>query len=709
MKTATVACILASLLTVKPDVGAFDWKAADATRHGVALEALEALRVRLAERNTKAILVIRDDRVLLEWYAPGHGPEVKHYTASLAKAVIGGIATALALDDHALELADPVARFVPAWGTDPQRCAITFAHLGSHTSGIEDAEADDLPHDRLPGWKGDFWQRLAPPRDPFTRARDTAPVVFAPGTDFAYSNPGIAMLTYGVAAAWQARANRIGGSRPASVRDALRDRVFRRIGIADGNWNCGYGQTVEVDGLPLVAAWGGGNFTARALARVGRLMLRRGDWDGGRVLSEGAVEAITRPVGTPGGCGIGWWTNAGGRWPSLPRDAFAGGGAGHQILLVVPSLNLVAVRSGANLDRVDSAEGFWDAAERHLFAPLMRAIEAADPHSGWSPLPASRVIRGVRWAPAETIRRFAPGSDNWPMATGPDGWVYTAYGDGHGFAPGVDRKLSLGFARFRGWPDAFNTENVRSPSGECFGDGARGLKASGLLAVDGTLYLLARNATNATLAWSGDNARSWAWADWRFTSSFGCPTFIEPGAGTTGATREWIYVLSPDADDAYTPADAQVLARVPQHAVREPENWEFFSGTDAAGNPRWSSAVADRKPVLELPGRCYRPSVHFNAACGRYLLVQALPSPELDHRGGTNDLRFRGGLAIFDAPEPWGPWSTVYYNEAWDVAPGESAHLPAAMTDAGGGGWLVFSGEDAFSLRRVAFERVQKQ
>lgn len=200
MKTATVACILASLLTVKPDVGAFDWKAADATRHGVALEALEALRVRLAERNTKAILVIRDDRVLLEWYAPGHGPEVKHYTASLAKAVIGGIATALALDDHALELADPVARFVPAWGTDPQRCAITFAHLGSHTSGIEDAEADDLPHDRLPGWKGDFWQRLAPPRDPFTRARDTAPVVFAPGTDFAYSNPGIAMLTYGVAA-----------------------------------------------------------------------------------------------------------------------------------------------------------------------------------------------------------------------------------------------------------------------------------------------------------------------------------------------------------------------------------------------------------------------------------------------------------------------------------------------------------------------------
>ena len=94
------------------------------------------------------------------------------------------------------EAADaPVARLVPEWKSDPRKAKITIRHLGSHTSGVEDAEADKLPHDKLTGWKGDFWKRLAPPDDPFTLARDKAPVIFEPGEKLAYSNPGIAMLT----------------------------------------------------------------------------------------------------------------------------------------------------------------------------------------------------------------------------------------------------------------------------------------------------------------------------------------------------------------------------------------------------------------------------------------------------------------------------------------------------------------------------------
>ena len=53
-----------------------------------------------------------------------------------------------------------------------------------------------VPHDKLPGWMGDFWKRLPPPGDPFTLARDKAPMLFEPGAKFQYSNPGIGMLTY---------------------------------------------------------------------------------------------------------------------------------------------------------------------------------------------------------------------------------------------------------------------------------------------------------------------------------------------------------------------------------------------------------------------------------------------------------------------------------------------------------------------------------
>jgi CubicO group peptidase (beta-lactamase class C family) len=113
---------------------------------------LRALQERLAAQETKAFLVIRRDAIVLEWYAPDHGPDKKYGTASLAKALVGGVCTAIALTDGRVKLDDPVAKFVPSWRSDPRKAAITLRHLGSHTSGLEDAEADGLPHEELTGW-----------------------------------------------------------------------------------------------------------------------------------------------------------------------------------------------------------------------------------------------------------------------------------------------------------------------------------------------------------------------------------------------------------------------------------------------------------------------------------------------------------------------------------------------------------------------------
>ena len=64
------------------------------------------------------------------------------------------------------------------------------------------------------------------------------------------------------------------------------------------------------------------------LPLIGRLVQRDGDWDGVRLLSRDAVRHVTGSAGLPGDCGMGWWTNAGGRYPKLPRDAVWGAGAG---------------------------------------------------------------------------------------------------------------------------------------------------------------------------------------------------------------------------------------------------------------------------------------------------------------------------------------------------------------------------------------------
>ncbi|MEZ0256217.1 MAG: hypothetical protein ACAI37_13110, partial [Chthoniobacter sp.] len=57
--------------------------------------------------------------------------------------------------------------------------------------------------------------------------------------------------------------------------------------------------------------------------------------------------------------------------------------------------------------------------------------------------------------------------------------------------------------------------------------------------------------------------------------------------------------------------------------------------------------------------------------------------------------------AIYDASEPWGPWTTAFHTDSWDTGPGESSSLPTKWMSADGRTvHLVFSGEDHFCVRR---------
>lgn len=675
----------------------FDWQTASPESQGMSSAKLDALKDGLAAK-TASLLIIRNDRIVYEWYKEGRSATDPHYTASLAKALVGGMSLAVAIHDGRISLDDPVWRHVPEWKDHPQKSKITIRHLGSHTSGLDDSSVPNTEHTKEPGWKGIFWQRQPSPNDPFTVSRDQTPVLFEPATKAQYSNPGIAMLTYAVTAAIQ-------HDRDKDIRTLLRQRVMRPIGVPDKEWSVGYGQTVTVNGLSLVGSWGGGAFTPRATARVGRLVLRSGDWDGTRVLSAEALQDVTGDAGLPGHCGMGWWTNSGGRYDGLPRDAVWGAGAGDQLLLVVPSQQLIMVRNGAALAGKPDDDAFAeknDARAKLLFEPLMAAITATKPAVSQTkrqipsaPYPASPKITGIEWAPVESIIRQARGSDNWPLTWGDDDAMYGAYGDGNGFVPFTEKKLSLGMVRITGEPAGFQGVNLRSPTAEQRGDGAHGRKASGLLMVDGVLYMLIRNAENAQLGWSKDRGQTWTWADWKFTTSFGCPTFVNFGPNYSGARDNFVYIVSSDSDSAYTPSDRMVLARVPKSRLKERDAYEFFAGLET-GEPRWTNDIAGRRAVFEHPGRCYRTGMTYNAALQRYLWCQVLPESR-DSRGP----RFQGGFGIYDAPDLWGPWTTVFFTNEWDVGPGDTNSFPTKWISADGRTLhLVFSGDDAFSVRR---------
>src|SRR5262249_10337350 len=158
-------------------------------------------------------------------------------------------------------------------------------------------------------------------------------VLFEPGSRYAYSNPGMAALAYAVTASLRSAPQ-------TEIRSLLRERFMDPIGVPLEEWSIGYGQAYVQDGLQLYANWGGGSHATHAAARVGRLMLRRGDWQGRVLVKPRWVKTTTTYAGTPPpdrsdgdprpASGLGWWTNFDGVWPDVPRDAFAGAGAGHQ-------------------------------------------------------------------------------------------------------------------------------------------------------------------------------------------------------------------------------------------------------------------------------------------------------------------------------------------------------------------------------------------
>jgi CubicO group peptidase (beta-lactamase class C family) len=192
-------------------------------------------------------------------------------------------------------------------------------------------------------------------------SRDEAHILFTPGSSYQYSNPGFAMISYVVTA------------RMGNMRTLVRHRVMRPIGVPDNEWSIGYGQTYSLGGLSLVASWGGGSFSPRALACVARLMLRRGDWNGTRIISSSAVGTILKDARKPNSGGIGWWSNNDGSLGgNIPRDAYYAWGAGDQTVFVVPSKKLILVRNGEA--PASSPSDFRKRLAQYFFQPLLNAV-----------------------------------------------------------------------------------------------------------------------------------------------------------------------------------------------------------------------------------------------------------------------------------------------------------------------------------------------
>lgn len=293
-----------------------------------------------------------------------------------------------------------------------------------------------------------------------------------------------------------------------------------------------------------------------------------------------------------------------------------------------------------------------------------------------TPYPPSPVIKEVRFLWSHH-QRAAPGSDNWPVTWADDDHQYAAWGDGGGFG-GTNKvgRTSLGVARIEGRWQGHKRYNVWGGH-EAENPATFKGKSYGIICVDGVLYMWVGMFTprndpfkEVVLAVSYNHGATWKLADWSFTKSDGVmmPTICQFGRNYDGARDGYVYhylirYQSVKGPDDYPDKVSWLvvqrpgiidLARVPLDRILDRSAWEFFRRTDEDGNPVWTRVLSQRRPVFEdTNGVGWCLSVCYNAGLKRYLLCT------------EHTETHRGKLGVFDAPEPWGPWTTVAYYENW--------------------------------------------
>ena len=156
-------------------------------------------------------------------------------------------------------------------------------------------------------------------------------------------------------------------------------------------------------------------------------------------------------------------------------------------------------------------------------------------------------------------------------------------------------------------------------------------------------------------------ATSWTAAEWAFAKEDGVilPSFLQFGKDYRDARDDFVYVYAshykPGAfsirDKLRVQRPGEIgLMRIPKAKIMDRTSYEFFRGLDGEQNPQWTKDLRSRRPVFEDPnGVGWNTSVSHNRGLGRYFLIT-------EHTDSAT-----GNIGIFDAPQPWGPWTTVMY------------------------------------------------
>lgn len=283
------------------------------------------------------MLVLQNGHTVFEHYANG-GMRNGRWPIFSGTKSFWGIAALIAAQQGLFRLDDPVSDTISEWKNDPRKSAITIRQLLSQTDGIEGAS-------RL---------HRASIRDRNAIAIRLS-MLAEPGTQFIYGPSHLQIFS-------ELLRRKLNGRSTSSY---LQENVLSPLGLTSLEFK------KDARGNPLPAS--GFELTAREWARLGELVLGHGNYHGRQIVRAGLLRQAFVGTNANPSYGLTFWLNRqasngreidiekeldlpweSARWSDIcicktaPADTVVALGSGYQRLFVIPSMNALIVRQGAN-------------------------------------------------------------------------------------------------------------------------------------------------------------------------------------------------------------------------------------------------------------------------------------------------------------------------------------------------------------------------
>lgn len=215
--------------------------------------------------------------------------------------------------------------------SDPRKKDMKIKHLLSMTSGIagESLGYFGVPYD---GRHGVFEYMYGKASD--RNGRFVSELVCEPGGKWDYCDPGFCHL-----------AVIFKNASGKQMNEYTQERLFAPIGVEGAAWDM-IGGSGFIGPYTGTAGWL--HLSAREIARVGYLTMKKGKWGDEQIVPLEYIAMATVPSQDLNrDYGYGFWTNnAGECWPYLPKDTYAMMGHNSNKCYIIPSLDMVVARVG---------------------------------------------------------------------------------------------------------------------------------------------------------------------------------------------------------------------------------------------------------------------------------------------------------------------------------------------------------------------------